>query len=68
MSNIETDLARELFRERQVEVEQSRRARHAQAVRRLQRRAERLSQRAERVSRRAERATAQARRALARAI
>ena len=68
MSNVDTELARELFRERQVAVAQSHHARHAQAVRRLQQRAERLSHRAERASRRAERATSRARRAVARAF
>jgi hypothetical protein len=68
MSLIETDLARELHAARLVEVEESRRARRAVAVQRLQRRAERLSQKAERVSRRAERAASRARLAVARAL
>jgi hypothetical protein len=68
MSFIEIDLARERHRARMVEVEESRRASHAAAVRRLQHRAARLARRAERVSRRAERAAAQARLAVARVI
>jgi hypothetical protein len=68
MSFIEIDLAREQHRARMVEVEGSRRAGRAAAVRRLQHRAARLSRRAERVSRRAERAAARARLAVARVI
>jgi len=68
MSFIETDLARELHKARQVEVEDYRRARRAAAVHRLERRAARLSQKAERVSARAERAASQARLAVARAL
>ena len=68
MSFIETDLARELHKARQAEVEDYRRARRAAAARRLERRAARLSQRAERVSPRAERAASQARLAVARAL
>jgi len=68
MSLIETDLARELHRSRQVEVEELRRARRAAAVVRLERRAARLSHKAARASRRAERAASQARLAVARAL
>ncbi len=57
----EIDLARALHRARLVEAEESRRARHAAATRRLQRRAARLTQRAEQAAHRAERATALAR-------
>ena len=68
MSLIEIDLAREQHHARMVEAEESRRASHAAAVRRLQHRASRLARRAERVSRRAERAAARARLAVARVI
>jgi hypothetical protein len=68
MSVIDADLARELHAVRYVEVEQSRHARRAAAVSRLQRRAERLAHKAERVSRRAERAASRARLAVARVI
>ncbi len=68
MSLMDVDLARAAHSARMAEVEQSRRASRAAAVRRLQRRAERLSHRAERVSRRAERAAGRARLALARAV
>ena len=68
MSLIEIDLAREQHHARMVEVEESRRASQAAAVRRLQHRAARLARRAERVSRRAERAAARARLAVARVI
>ena len=68
MSFTETDLARELYRERLVEVEESRRARRAAAVQRLERRAARLSHKAERASRRAERAASQAQLAVARVL
>ena len=43
MSFMETDLARELHRSRQAEVEEMRRVRRAAAVSRLERRAKRLS-------------------------
>ena len=68
MSFLETDLARELHAARLVEVEESRHARRAAAVARLQRRAERLSHKAERASRRAEHADSQARLAVVRVI
>jgi hypothetical protein len=68
MHFIETDLARELHKARQAEVEGSRRARRAAAVQRLERRAARLAHKAERVSRRAERASSQARLAIARVM
>lgn len=68
MSFMETDLARELHRSRQAEVEEMRRVRRAAAVSRLERRAKRLSHKAERVSRQAERAASQARLAVARAL
>jgi hypothetical protein len=68
MSLMETDLARELYRSRQVEVEEMRRARRSAAVARLERRAARLSHKAERVSRQAERAASQARLAVARVL
>ena len=68
MSLIDTDLARELHRARQTEVEDVSRAHRAAAVRRLERRGERLSLRAVRVSRRAEQAASQARLAVARVI
>ena len=68
MSLMETDLARELHRARQVEVEGLRRARRAAAVQRLERRAARLSHKAERMSAQAERAASQARLAVARAL
>lgn len=68
MNFIETDLARELHRERLVEVEESRRARRATAISRLERRAARLTHKAERVSRQAERAASQARLAVARVL
>lgn len=68
MSFTSIDLARANHDALQVEVEQTRRASHASAARRLQRRAVRLSQKAERVSRRAERAAAQARLAVARVL
>jgi hypothetical protein len=54
MSITSYDLARAHQREVRVEVERSRRAGRAAAVRRWQRRSQRLSQKAERVSRRAE--------------
>jgi hypothetical protein len=68
MSFIETDLARELHKARQAEVEEYRRARRAAAVQRLERKAARLSHKAERVSRQAERAASQARLAVARVL
>jgi len=68
MSLIEIDHARERQHARLVEVEESRRASQAAAVRRMQHRASRLARRAERVSRRAERAAARARLAVARVI
>jgi hypothetical protein len=68
MSFIETDLARELHKSRQAEVEGFRRARRAAAVQRLERKAERLSHKAERVSRQAERAASQARLVVTRAM
>ncbi len=66
MSMNQADLARELHRSRLVEVEELRHARHASAVRRLERRAERLSHRAERATRVAARAASRARLAVAR--
>jgi len=66
MSNISTDLARELHAARRVEIEQGRHAQRAAAASRLQRRAQRLSRKAERASRRAEHAHSQARLAVAR--
>lgn len=68
MNFIETDLARELHRSRQAEVEKLRRARRVSAAQRLERRAARLSHKAERVTRQAERAASQARLAVARAL
>ncbi len=68
MSLMETDLARELHKARQAEVEELRRARRAAAAHRLERRAARLSHKAERVSRQAERAASQARLAVARVL
>ena len=68
MSYLEIDRARAMHAERLAEVQKTRRARQAAAVRRSQRRAERLSHKAERVSRRAERAASRARLALARVI
>jgi hypothetical protein len=68
MSFIETDLARELHKARQVEVEEIRRARRASAAQRLERRAQRLTHKAERVSRQAERAASEARLAVARVL
>jgi hypothetical protein len=65
MKVIEADLARELHRARMVEVEEIRRARHAAAVLRLQRRAAKLSHKAERMSRHAERVSSKARLAVA---
>ena len=67
MSFTSIELARVNHDARLAEAEQGRRARHAAAARRLQRRAVRLSRKAERVSRRAERATTQARHFVARA-
>jgi len=61
MSFIEIDLARANHDARLVEAEENRRANHAAAARRLQRRAARLSHKAERVNRRAERAASRAR-------
>ncbi len=66
MSMNQADLARELHRSRQAEVEALRRARTASAVRRLERRADRLSHRAERATRSAARAASRARLAVAR--
>jgi hypothetical protein len=68
MSITSLDLARAHQRELTVEVEQSRLASRAGAVRRWQRRSERLAHKADRVSRRAERAAHLARRAVARAL
>ena len=68
MSFLATDLARELHAARRAEFGQRRRAHHAAAGTRMQRRAERLAHRAERASRRAERAASQARLAVARVL
>ncbi len=68
MSFTDTDLARELHKARQAEVEEFRRTRRAAAAQRLERRAARLSHKAERVSRQAERAASQARLAVARVL
>ena len=68
MNFVETDLARELHKSRQAEVEELRRTRRAAAVKRLERRAARLSHKAERVSRQAERAASQARLVVTRAL
>lgn len=68
MSNLDAELARELYGERLDEVGDVRRAQRAAAAHRLQRRAARLSHKAERVSRRAERAASQARLAVARVL
>ena len=68
MSYLEIDLARAAQAERLVEGQSARRARHAAAARRSQRRAERLSQKAERISRRAERAANRARFAVAQVL
>ena len=68
MSLIEIDHARERHHALMAEVEESRRASQAAAVRRMEHRASRLARRAERVSRRAERAAARARLAVARVI
>ena len=68
MSFIEAAHAREIHNARMVEAEESRRARRAAAVERLERKAERLSHKAERVSRQAERAASQARLAVARVL
>ena len=68
MNFVETDLARELHKSRQVELEELRRARRAAAVKRLERRAARLSHKAERVARQAERAASQARLVVTRAL
>jgi hypothetical protein len=68
MNFIETDLARELHRSRQVEVEEMRRARRTAAVARLERRAARLTHKAERITRQAERAASLARLTVPRAL
>jgi hypothetical protein len=68
MSFTSIDLARVNHDARLAEAEQIRRASHAAAAHRLQRRAVRLSLKAEQVSRRAEWAANQARLAVARAL
>ena len=68
MSLIEIDLARELHRSRQAEVEEIRRVPPRCRRSRLERRAARLAHKAERVSRQAERAASQARLAVARVL
>ena len=68
MNFTDADLARELYRARQAEVEEFRRVRRAVAAERLERKAARLSHKAERVTREAERAASQARLAFARVL
>ena len=68
MNFVESDLAHELHKARQAEVEEFRRAHRAAAAKRLERRAARLTQKAERVNRRAERVASQARLVVSRAL